>query len=519
MNFGRDCNLKKNKEIRYNHFGGRAGNSRRAGLAIAAAALLAGCTVSTKPLTQAELSLAASEALSRVAADQQPVERPIDLYEAMSRALKYNLDHRVEMMRITLAQKQLDRASADMLPSLVANSGYAGRDKVAASYSRSLLSGIRSSDPTYSSEKENFTGDLTFTWHVLDFGLSYVRAQQSADKALIAEENRRKVRNKIIEDVRTAYWRAISAERLLTGFKALEKRVEIAQKNTRAVRAAGQTSPLAALTFERELVDIKRQIQRLDRELSDAKIQLSALMNLKPGASFSIVVPKRSLTELNIRMNGEAMVTKALKNRPEFRDLLYQGRINVKENDAAILEVLPSPAAYAGLNLDSNDFLYDTNWVSFGAKVSWNLAKLLQYPARTAEIKSQQQLLEQQTLATTMAIMTQVHIARARYGHLRKLAATAAEYYEIQRKIERQVEAEASAEAASEQTVIREKMNTLVSAVEFDVAYADLQNAYAAVYAALGIDPYDGRVSMDMSVGDMAAALKDVWRERGDLDG
>jgi outer membrane protein TolC len=495
---------------------------RTAGSAISfllVSALATGCAVAPKPLTQAELSLAATESLARVDADQETISAPIDLYEAMARALKYNLDHRVEMMRIALSQRQLDRAGVNMLPNLVASSGYAGRDSVSASYSQSLLSGIRSRDPSFSTEKQNFTGDLTFTWHVLDFGLSYVRAQQAADKALIAGENKRKVANKIIEDVRTAYWRAISAERLLKGFQTLEGRVAKAQKNTRHIALAGETSPLAALTFERELVDIKRQIQRLERELSHAKLQLAALMNVRPGTSFSLVVPDRALTELNIRMSGDDMVKKALENRPEFRDLLYQGRINVKEADAAILEVLPSPAAYAGLNLDSNDFLYNTNWVTFGAKASWNLVKLLQYPARSAEVKAQRELLEQQTLATVMAVMTQVHVARARYGHLRKLAATQAEYYEIQRRIERQVSAQIEADAASEQTVIREKMNTLVAAVEFDIAYADLQNAYAGIYVSLGIDPIDERISTDMSVSEMATELKAIWRQRGDLDG
>ncbi len=487
--------------------------------AVLAAIMLAGCSVQTQPLTPAELSLAAKESLARIDTGQEQVSAPIDLYGAMARALKYNLDHRVEMMQIALSQKQLQRANLDVLPNLVANSGYASRNNTAGSYSENLLTGIRTTAPTTSSERSNVNADLTFTWHILDFGLSYVRARQSADKAMIAEENKRKVVNRIIEDVRTAYWKAISAERLLEGFRALEGRVVKAQKNTQAVRRAGQTSPLAALTFERELVDIKRQIQRLERELSYAKVQLAALMNLKPGTAFKLVIPKRTLTELNIKMSGEDMVLTALKNRPEFRDYLYKGRINEKELDAALLEILPSPAAYAGLNLDTNDFLYNTNWVSWGAKVTWNLTKVLQYPARKGEVESQRALLEQQTLATAMAIGTQVHVARTRYAHLRKLAATSAEYYTIQRDINKQVGAQVTASAASEQTLIREEMNTLVAAVEYDVAYADLQNAYAAVYASLGIDPVDDRISEDMGVDQLAKVLREIWQERGDIDG
>ena len=63
------------------------------------AAPLAGCAIYPEPLTTAELSDAASANAAHVASDQEPVTRSISLYEAMARALKYNLDFRVEMMQ------------------------------------------------------------------------------------------------------------------------------------------------------------------------------------------------------------------------------------------------------------------------------------------------------------------------------------------------------------------------------------------------------------------------------------
>lgn len=480
------------------------------------ALLLAGCAVTPEPLTTAQLVNEAENSLARLTVDQEPVTTSIDLYEAMARALKYNLDHRVEMMQVALAQRQLTRASADMLPQLVANAGYADRSNTSASFSRTLVSGIRSTESSFSREQESTTADLTFSWHILDFGLSYVRAKQSADQALIAEETKRKIVNRIIEDVRTAYWRAISADRLLNGFRALESRVEKAQRNSRAIRRAGQTSPLAALTYERELVDIKKEIQRLDRELVTAKAQLAALMNIRPGTDFALVVPKRSISDISISSLGDNHVLTALQNRPEVRELLYQRRINEKEQDVAILEMLPNPSLYAGLNTDSNDFLLNTDWVSWGAKVSWNAMKVLQYPSRKASVEAEAELLEAQSDALAMAIATQVNIAKARYRLLKKSASTAAEYYNIQRKILGQTKASVGAQAASEQTLIREEMNTLVASVEFDVAYADLQNAFAAVYASLGIDPHGEDISNTMSVGEMASSLRATWQSRGD---
>ena len=72
---------------------------------------------------------------------------------------------------------------------------------------------------------------------------------------------------------------------------------------------------------------------------------------------------------------------------------------------------------------------------------------------------------------------------------------------------------------ASEQTLIREEMNTLASQVTADIAYADLQNAYANVFASMGVDPYNESVDLNGSVGEVASGLKTLWLERGDETG
>jgi outer membrane protein TolC len=482
------------------------------------ALLLQGCVVNPMVLSEKDLANAASEKLAKIDQNQEPVSTSIGLYEAMARALKYNLDHKVELMQMSLARAKLTNAQYDALPSIAANAGYSSRNADSATYSENLLTGLRSPSPSFSTERANLASDLSISWNILDFGLSFVRAKQTADKVLIAEEQKRKVVNRIIEDVRTAYWKAISAENLLSGFQSLEARVIRAQKNSKALRTAGQTSPLAALTFERELIDIKKQIQRLERELSASKIQLGALMNLRPETNFKLVVPERNMTNVSINIDGSSMVEMALKNRPELRENIYTARINAKEADAALLKLLPGASIHASLNADTNDLLYNSNWTSWGAKASWNLINILRYPAAQSEVKAQSKLIEQQSLALTMAIVTQVHVARARYSYLHKSAVTAAEFYNVQRGILSQIKASAAANSSSEQVLLREEMNTLVAAVEFDIAYSDLQSAFATVYSSVGLDPYDASISTDMSVGDLATSLRETWRRRGDLN-
>jgi hypothetical protein len=86
----------------------------------------------------------------------------------------------------------------------------------------------------------------------------------------------------------------------------------------------------------------------------------------------------------------------------------------------------------------------------------------------------------------------------------------------VQRKIEAQIDAGYRAESVSQQTLIREQMNSVVAEVRMDMALADLQNAYANVYASIGIDPIDPTMSSADSVDVLAGKLRRLWAGRGD---
>lgn len=478
---------------------------------------VSGCAVVPNPLSESEISNLAEDASARVTAEQEPVSGSIDLYEAMARALKYNLDHRVEMMEAALRSRELDLAHYSLLPNLVANTGYAARDNVNASNSVNIFTGVESLTTSTSQERQLKSADVSFAWNILDFGLSYVRARQAADKYLIAEELRRKVIHRVVEDVRSAYWRAVSADRLIARLRQLETRVQRAQRETKQISAERQTSPITAVTYERELVEIKRAIQELERDLSVARTQLSALMNLKPGTKYALVNPSRVRGDLTIKASAQSLVHTALRHRAELREVWYRQRINEHELDAAFLELLPGIQVYAGTNFDSNEFLYNNNWLNWGAKAGWNAMRVLQYPAKREVIEAQHALLDERSLAVAMAVMTQVHVSRVRFHHARKELTTASEYLDVQSRLIALMRTESAADRVSEQTLIREEMNTLVAEVKRDIAYANLQNAFANVYASSGLDPYASEIDTTLGVKTLAGALRQVWLERGDF--
>ena len=161
------------------------------------AMVVVGCTTTPQPFTAEEIDAFAADKRQRAIADsQEQVTGSIDLYEAMARALKYNLDHRLEMSEVALRYAELSDGEFDMLPDLVARVDWSDRSN--QPFSRSLRTDGSVSDVLTTSEDPGSTySSLELSWDVLDFGLSYYRSKQNADRVLIAEEQRRSTINRV----------------------------------------------------------------------------------------------------------------------------------------------------------------------------------------------------------------------------------------------------------------------------------------------------------------------------------
>ncbi|MDH4361571.1 MAG: TolC family protein, partial [Nitrospirota bacterium] len=369
-----------------------------------------------------------------------------------------------------------------------------------------------------SADKDIFTTNLTLSWDVLDFGLSYVRAEQAANDVLIAEEDKRRIANRVIQDVRAAFWKAVGAERALGRLAFLQDWVTKALGEVHLIRERALADPLTSLQYERELLSAQREIQQLYQELSLARIHLAELMNLDPGEPYELLVPEHPPLMSKVEEKLEDLEYRALISRPELRKVDYQKRINAKETKAALLELLPNLNVYFGGNYDSNSFLFHNNWLNYGAKISWNLLNVFRHPIRLQVIDAQEQVLHMQSLALTMAVMSQVHVSVAQYHASRNDVETAKRYLDTQMAIADQVNRSWSLNRLSEHLVIREKVQGLVAELRYESALAKLEMAYANVLAAIGEDPFPTGVTGD-GVGELAEALQERWKllERPEL--
>jgi outer membrane protein TolC len=483
-------------------------------LATTAALTLVACQSATTNLTPAELQASAQSLRSTINANSEPVTAPIGVYDAMARALKNNLDHRVAMMELDLARQDYELSRWDQLPKVVASGGYYGRGNEAGASSLSLLSGRESLEPSTSLEEEYAAGDLMASWNILDFGLSRIRSEQLQDESRIMEERRRKAVISIMEDVHRAYWRAVSADRLVRRLDALEGDVRKAFDDSRALYQGGRTAPMPALSFQRELNDIQGQAQRLRREMGEAKAELASLMGMPPDQPFSLSIPTRFPAPMRLNMNMDEMIATALNQRPEMREALYRTRIAEGDIRKATLEAFPSLEGFVGLNASTNDFLFNQDWVSYGAKASWNLMKIFETPKRRRRAMAADIVEHEKALATAMAVMTQVAVSRLRYQALAAEYQTAQAGAGVQGDITALITKQAQVSSASRQTLVREQMNAILAEARRDAVHAHMREAESQIYSAMGFDPYPQGITGQEDLQSLAVALQQLWESR-----
>ena len=203
----------------------------------------------------------------------------------------------------------------------------------------------------------------------------------------------------------------------------------------------------------------------------------------------------------------------ALLHRPELRELNYEQRISENEATGALLNLLPSLRFFGGFNYNSNDFLFNNDWLSWGARASWNIFEVFKYPHVKKTNELQQDLLDQRALALTMAVVTQVHVSASRYEIAKRRLATSGKYFDVNNNIMEQTQIGYDARKVSYQNFVREKMNSIVAEARYDVARASVENAYANVFASIGQDTFGDIDVSESSVADLGTHLQNHWNQ------
>lgn len=490
-------------------------------LALALVMVLPACTtIVPVPLTAANLAPTNQTDRQALHKDVEAITGPLSLDEAMARALKYNLERRAKMMEEALALNQLDVSHFDMLPKLVAQAGYSTRNNDRINESRDAVTGTQSTSHFISQDKSHTLTELGFTWNLLDYGLGYYNTQQQSNRVLIAAEKRRKAMHVLMQDVRTAYWRAASAQKLRAEVETTLALAEDALSDSRKVEAERVRNPLDALRYQRQLLENLRLLEAIDQELSSAQVELAALINAPIGQAIQIAETDVKNADAGVlQVTVQAMEEAALAQNADLREQHYNARMAREETRKTLVRLFPNVSFSYGLKYDTDSYLVNRSWNEAGLQVSFNLFNLLTGPTQIKLAEAGVTLADQRRMATQLAVLTQVHLARLQLLNARNQFERADAIYATDLKIADHVRNRASAQAQSKLDSVSNSTAAILSLLRRYQALAQVQSAENRLLASMGLEPRIGSTS-ELSLAQLTEQLTSsgtLWTELKNL--
>jgi outer membrane protein TolC len=475
-------------------------------IGIMAVLFLSGCAVVPEPIGQPELYEFIKKDSDLLYESQEPLNQTLTIDMAMARALKYNLENRVKLMEQSIANKSLDLAKLDMLPSLGLSVGYYNRNKYNASESMSVLDGTQSLEPSTSQERKHTVGDIRLVWNILDFGVSYMQAKQDADLYLISKKTRQNAMLNLLHQVRKAYWQAAAMQKLSTNVDLILARVDKSLDQLTTIRKETLSSPLSTLQDIRALIETKQQLEKIKEAISFSHIELATLINSPPTSQFKLNIDD-SFPELpQITQDIDMLELTALMNSSLYINEIYNARIEQLESRKALMRILPGIEFSYGGYYDSNSFLWQNQWREAGVRVSGDLIRAFAYDDLKEYSKISEQITTSRRMAMNMAVVAKVHLAWQAYNNSLNRLQQADYMSEIDQQISSLTKTAQINDAASGVEVIQNEFRAFRSMMSNSLAYAESQDAFGAFVVSLGISA----VPMDyqsLSVDELAAAV------------
>jgi outer membrane protein TolC len=463
----------------------------RLSLIAVSCAVLSACAIKPVPLGTAEQKLQLSIDREIARKDVEVLSEPLTLDQAIARAIKYNLDHRVRMMEQAVAIGQLDLSRFDMWPQIMASAGYSTRNKPLITEATNSVTGQPSlSDPFISSAQSFWNVSLGLSWNLLDFGAGYFNAKQNANRVLIAGERRRRAMHLLMVDVQNAYWRAASAQALKEDIEITVRLAEDALKNSQQAEKSEVRQPIDAVRYQKNVLENLRNIDIIQSELGTAQIELANLINLPPTTEIKFAPPpfqgiKTGVTALPMSMLEEV----ALINNADLRESFYNVRIVAADTRKAMLRMLPGINLNWGPNYTTNSYIINQAWNAGAVSLSWNMLNTLMVPAIKKQGEAQEDLAVQRRMAMQMTVLGQVHLARLQYENAARVLDRSSALASADRKIEKFTKDGASSGTQSQAEMVAAQSVSIISEMRRYQAIAQLYAANGRLQASLGFEP------------------------------
>lgn len=457
---------------------------------ILGAALLSACSTAPTRFDDGDLQDLIKADRTAVRADVAPIGATLSLDEAIARALKYNLDRRARQLEEALALRQYQEVGHDRLPKLVAAAGYTSRDKDRVANSTDSVTGQPSlANPSISQDRSHTVSSLTLSWSLLDYGLASYNTRQAGDRLLAAGERRRKATHLLVQDVRVAYWRAASAQKLRGEVRAALSLADEAMADSVKAEQEKLRSPLDTLRYQRQLTENMRLLEFIEQELATARFELAALINAPVGQALVLAGDETPAKRDPLAVPAEAMEDQALAQNADLREHAYLRRVAATEARKVVARAYPNLTLSFGKLHDTDSYLLNPSWSEAGVTFSVNLFNLLALPAQKRTAEGAIELADQRRLAAHVAVVTQVHVAREQLAGARRQFERADSLWLLDDRILQQTLKREEARAGSKLDRVAAQTTAIVSRLRRYQALAQWHGAMSRLQATLGVDP------------------------------
>ena len=458
---------------------------------VSAAVFLAGCAIEPEAIDRQAMSvdLIADRAVAQK--DVEPITGSLSLEEAIARALKYNLDHRVDLMEQAIARGELDLSRYDMLPKVLAEAGYSTRSEPRLTRSTNAVTGEDlENDPTISADESSWQISAELSWSLLDFGASYYEAQQNADRLLIASERRRRAMHVLMMDVQTAYWRAAGAQALENQITATVKAARAAIENARRAQQGNERKPMEHLQRMRTLLSTLRDIHQVQQELAASRVELANLINA-PVDEPLILEPAMSLenTPQVLEQSMAVLERVALYNNADLKEPFYDAEIAALETRRALLDLMPDLSLNWGPQYTTDSYVINDQWNEGALSLSYNLLSLLNVDQVKGQAEAREELARMRRVAMQMTVVAQVHLAGLQARNALDRLDNAEALQGVERQIESRMVNRHLAGTISRAELVRAQTAAIVAELQRYQALAGFHSAMGRLQASLGLEP------------------------------
>ncbi|HHC24403.1 MAG TPA: TolC family protein [Desulfobacterales bacterium] len=401
---------------------------------------------------------------------------PLTLNEAVSIGLENNLDIRISRVMADIATDDALVEKLKMLPQ--------------ANFS----SRVSQSSATSASDEDTLrrTASLALTWNVLDFGLSYIRARQSAISKEIRRMERLRQAQILTLDIASAYWKAVLAEQSLKKIRKIEHEINKYKTKAELMVSQRRLDPIASKAIEKKIVELAVTASNLQAEISGAKIDLCELMGVDPMTEFT---PARESFKNYVKkmpapdsLDPRKLEMISLNNRPEFYSADLDIQIQQDEARAALLSMFPGISFDLTTYYDANSYYKNNFWITNGAGLT---ARLLSWPSQYVNWVNQirtTDMVRLQRLLLTSGVIVQAHLALHEYAVRLRQFELYDDSFEIAEDLLTMSRERHELGLLSSWALTQRMLEEVVARLARDRRIIDLVNAYNTLLVTLGLD-------------------------------